>query len=216
MQLDYHFNASNDSVFINCIVTCSQAITMTTPKLRVAIIEKTITFTSAPGGNGEKVFENVMRKMYPDATGTTLATAWTVGQTQTFKFAAKIPTYIYKKTEIAAVAWIQDDTGKNVKQSAYSPSPGTTNITDVVTSNSLTVFPNPAMGVFTANFKTEKNDNYTVRIINTLGQVVYKEALNNFSGTYSKQMDVTSFSKGVYTLSITNSKNEDVKQVVVY
>ena len=123
--LKHWFNAANDSIFINCDITCSQNVTMTTPKLQIAMMEKTITFTTAPGSNGEKVFYNVMRKMYPTANGTSLATAWTNGQKKTISFKAAIPSYIYKKTEIATVAWIQDDADKSVKQSAFSPTAST-------------------------------------------------------------------------------------------
>jgi hypothetical protein len=77
IKLDHWFNAANDSIYINCEITCTQAVTMTTPRVRIAMIEKTITFTSAPGSNGEKVFYNVMRKMYPNANGSALPTAWT-------------------------------------------------------------------------------------------------------------------------------------------
>ena len=123
IDLKYWFNGANDSVFVNCEITCTQNVTLTTPRVRIAMEEKTITFSSPPGTNGEKDFYNVMRKMYPDAAGTALAGAWTNGQKKTLSFKGKIPTYVYKKTEIAFVAWIQDDAGKSVKQSAFSPSP---------------------------------------------------------------------------------------------
>ena len=147
MKLDYWFNTANDSIFINCDVACSKAVTLTTPKLRVAMLEKTITFTSAPGSNGEKVFYNVLRKMFAspssanNAGGTVLPTSWTVGQTQTFKFKDKIPTYIYKKTEIATVAWIQDDGGKVIQQGVFSPTPNNaTSVIDMTAINNLNIF----------------------------------------------------------------------------
>jgi len=125
VNLVHWFNAANDSIFINCEVTATQNTTLTTGRLRIAMMEKTITFGTPPGSNGETVFYNVMRKMYPNANGTTLVSSWTTGQKKTVSFKAKIPTYIYSKPQIAVVAWIQDDANKNVKQSAFSPSAGT-------------------------------------------------------------------------------------------
>ncbi len=125
IKLDHWLNSAQDSIFVNCEITCSQNITMTTPKLRVALIEKDITFASAPGSNGEKSFYNVMRDMYPTANGSALTTTWTTGQKKVISFKEKLPTYIYKKSEIGVVAWIQDDTDKSVKQSAISSSPST-------------------------------------------------------------------------------------------
>lgn len=120
IKLDHWFNTANDSIFINCEITCSQNVVMTSPRVRIAMVEKTITFSTAPGSNGEKDFYNVVRKMYPNALGSPAATNWTVGQKKTLSFKAKIPTYIYSKPQIAVVAWIQDDSDKNVKQSGFS------------------------------------------------------------------------------------------------
>ncbi|HET7818437.1 MAG TPA: Omp28-related outer membrane protein [Bacteroidia bacterium] len=217
MNLWYQFNAANDSINISCTVTASQAVTLTTPKLQVAMVEKTITFTSAPGSNGEKVFYNVMRKMYPDASGTTLPTSWTNGQAQTFTFKAKIPTYIYKKTEIAVVAWVQDNTGKKIQQAVFSTAAIPLSNHDVnALSNSVSVYPNPSNGIFTAYFDAKNVNNYTVKVTNALGQIVYKEALNDFSGEYSKQMDISSFGQGVYMFSVSSSDGEQVRQVINY
>jgi len=219
IDLSHSFNAANDSIFIACTVTATSAFTASGAlKLHLAMLEKTITFTSAPGSNGEKKFYNVVRKMYPNASGTTLTAGnWTAGQTQTVNIKAKIPTYIYQKSEIATIAFVQSDGNKKVQQAAFSPTASnTTGINNVVVENSLSVYPNPSRGEFTTSFEAAKADNYTVKITNTLGQVVYQEELTNFAGTYSKKMDIGSYGEGVYLLVISNGKNEDVKKVISY
>jgi hypothetical protein len=218
MKLYHQFNAANDSIFITVKVTCTQASTMTTPKLQVSMMEKMITFTTAPGSNGEKAFEHVMRKMYPSASGTAMATTWTVGQTQTFTFKGAIPTYIYKKTEIATIAWIQDDKDKNVKQSVFNPTANSipTGIADVAASINLNAYPNPSNGLMNVYFESASSANYNVRITNAIGQVVYEETLSNFNGIYSKELDLTKYGKGVYVLSVANSAVQQVQKLVVY
>lgn len=219
MKLDYWFNKANDSIFIKCKITCTQAATMTTPKLQVAMMEKLITFASAPGSNGEKAFEHVMRKMYPDANGSSLATNWTVGQTITLDFKGAIPSYIYKKTEIAAIAWIQDDANKNVKQSIYAPVPTSipTSVDEEATATlNLNAYPNPSNGAVNINFEAVSSANYSVKIINAIGQVVYEEALSNFKGIYTKQIDIQKYGKGVYMLNIGNGEVQQVQKLVVY
>jgi len=89
-------------------------------------------------------------------------------------------------------------------------------VNDLFSSGYIGVFPNPSNGEFSVFFNTDNADNYAVKINNALGQTVYEEALNNFSGVYEKQLDIGSWGKGVYMLSVTNSKNEVVKRVVVY
>jgi hypothetical protein len=217
MKLIHWFNAANDSIFISCKITCNKAMNMTTPKLQVAMIEKTITFTTAPGTNGEKVFEHVMRKMYPDAGGTTMATAWTAGQSQTYTFKAAIPSYIYKKSEIATIAWIQDDKDQSVKQSAYNADPNIpTGIDNVSANMQLNAYPNPSTGLVNVYFESPKTTNYMLHITNVIGQVVYEEMLSNFKGSYLKELELSKFGKGVYTISIANSTDQEVKKLVIY
>ena len=57
---------------------------------------------------------------------------------------------------------------------------------------------------------------YIVKVTNTIGQTVYEEKLNDFSGTYSNKIDIGAFKKGVYMLSVSNSRNETVKKVLVH
>ena len=125
IQLTHWFNSANDSIYINCDLTASQNTSLTTGVLHVGMIEKTITFTTAPGSNGETVFYNVFRKAYPNANGTALTSSWTNGQKKTVSFKAKIPSYIYSKPEIAVVAWVQDNADKSIKQAGFSPTAGT-------------------------------------------------------------------------------------------
>ncbi len=90
-------------------------------KLRCALTEESIHFATAPGTNGEKDFEFIMRKMLPDANGSGMtAGTWTNGQTQDITLTAKIPAYIKDKTQIAIVVFIQDDGNKKVLNTAYS------------------------------------------------------------------------------------------------
>jgi Secretion system C-terminal sorting domain len=127
IALSHNFSADYDSVFVTMVITCTQNDAGTL-KARVALVEKEINFTTAPGSNGETTFYSVMRKMLPSAAGTTLATSWTVGQTQTLNFAVPIPSeyglpipgYIYNLNKLAVVAFIQDDATKNVRQAGYS------------------------------------------------------------------------------------------------
>lgn len=123
IQVSHFLNSAQDSIFITVQATATQNINMTTARLRVALIEKEIDFTNAtynPGSNGEKIFKHVMRKMYPNASGTVISNSWLNGQKKVISFSEKIPAYIYQKSQLAVVAWIQDDQTDNVKQAGYS------------------------------------------------------------------------------------------------
>ncbi len=121
MQLVHWLNAANDSVYVSCQITCTQNATLTTPRLRMALTEKTISFATPPGSDGEKVFYNVMRKMIPAESGTALPAVWVPGQSKTISYGIKIPAYIYQQSQLATVAWIQDDASKTVIQAGFCP-----------------------------------------------------------------------------------------------
>jgi hypothetical protein len=91
-----------------------------------------------------------------------------------------------------------------------------TGVNDLFTTNHIDVFPNPNTGIFTLSFNTEKTDDYKIKVTSAIGQTVYEEKLNTFSGTYTNKIDISTFTKGVYMVSVSNSKNETVKKVLVH
>jgi hypothetical protein len=115
MSVTHTISSDYDSIFIQVIITCTQAVTGALV-LQTVIEENHIHYATQPGNNGETDFYNVLRKMLPSPSGTTLATSWTVGQTQTLNFAVPLPTYIHNVNEVRVVAYIQNNTGKSVKQ----------------------------------------------------------------------------------------------------
>ena len=134
--LTHQLTSGYDSVQVAVSVSNSSTSTITSGsagslKLHLALVEETINYSSAPGSNGETVFHNVMRKMVPDANGTTLSDTWTAGQNQTYQFTIALPTYIANLGEIAFVAFVQDDSNKEIKNAAFSPKQAVTGLADV-------------------------------------------------------------------------------------
>jgi PKD repeat protein len=80
----------------------------------------------------------------------------------------------------------------------------------------LSVFPNPNDGNFTLMFTAAEQMDYKIEVSNAIGQRIYSENMISFSGVYSKQLNVVEFGQGVYTISLTNSKNQTVKKIIVY
>ena len=94
--------------------------TFVNPKLRVALTEKTVAFSSPPGSNGESVFFSVCRKMLPDAIGSTFtipapgdSTELSLEYIPTANFLAAV-----NLDSLRIVAFIQDDPSKVIYQSA--------------------------------------------------------------------------------------------------
>ncbi len=129
LNITHTWNATLDSITINYTVTAAQAFTAAAPlKLRLAITEEHISYATAPGTNGEKDFEFIMRKMVPDVNGTALGGTWTNGQVFSGSIKAAMPTYIWNKAEVAIVGFIQEDAtagpglfvSRPIHQAAYS------------------------------------------------------------------------------------------------
>ncbi|MFN5630230.1 MAG: T9SS type A sorting domain-containing protein [Bacteroidota bacterium] len=161
LNLSHTLSANLDSIFITAVVTAAQDLTgLANPKLRLAIVEKTITFSSAPGSNGETEFFDVMRKMVPNATGQTLVANWTNAQTQTFTYAVKLPTFIYNLLEVGVVGFIQTDGNKVVHQAAISNPVSIANYASIpsVNSDALTCVNNIAPSI---TIKNEGSANLT-------------------------------------------------------
>jgi len=92
-------------------ISASAAFTATGNLIcRVVMIERRIKFATQPGTNGEKDFDDVVIKSFPSIqAGTPMAASWTNGQTQTFTLSCPLPAYTRDKSEVAIVAFIQDD-----------------------------------------------------------------------------------------------------------
>lgn len=119
LSVSHYLSADYDSIFITIIISCTQSVSGTL-KLHTIVEEEEINFTSAPGGNGETEFYDVMRIMFPSSQGASLASSWTAGQSDTFYYAEPLPDYIYNVNEICVVAFIQNNSDKNVKQAGLS------------------------------------------------------------------------------------------------
>ncbi len=77
------------------------------------------------------------------------------------------------------------------------------------------IYPNPNTGIFSVTFNAGAQSNYKISIINTLGQLVYEEALTGFSGAYSKQLNLEQYGKGVFMINVADQESSSTKRVVV-
>ena len=76
-------------------------------------------------------------------------------------------------------------------------------------------YPNPSRDIFNVTFTSEDIQNLEVRIINVIGEVVYTENLEQFVGQYTKQVDLATYTKGVYFLEITTDNGVINKKLIL-
>lgn len=120
ITLNPTLNAGKDSVTVTVDVNTPAAFSGANLKLHVLLVEKQITFSSAPGSNGETVFHHVVRKMITGSAGYTIQNSWAMTETQSYTFTIPMPNYIYDTRELEVVAFIQNNTSKEVHQAESS------------------------------------------------------------------------------------------------
>ncbi|MEO6902415.1 MAG: C25 family cysteine peptidase [Bacteroidia bacterium] len=79
--------------------------------------------------------------------------------------------------------------------------------------NVFNAYPNPNSGTFIISFNNPEAINYQLDIRNALGQTILQEKI---SGQFSKEFNVSQYGKGIYFISLTDSKgSRAVKNIVV-
>ena len=78
--------------------------------------------------------------------------------------------------------------------------PGSVRLDGGTSIESLDVYPNPSRDIFNVSFTSKEAQDLEVRVINVVGEVVYTEGLENFTGEYAK-VNLVKYAKGIYFLS---------------
>lgn len=118
MRMTHYFNAAQDTMFVVVMGRATSAINSNNLKLNISVIEKTMEYASAPGSNGERIFHNVMKKLLPNAAGTSIA-AMEAGDYFAYKYSWALAN-VMNVSELTAVAWLQDGTTKQMIQGCKS------------------------------------------------------------------------------------------------
>jgi len=118
LHLRHQISAANDSVYLTMLAKCTQAVSGQLVAHNV-VIEKLIHFNTPPGTNGERDFNNVMKKMLPNSSGTAIPTPMVNGDyvliETSWAFAG-----VYDVAQIAAIGFIQSNGNKEIHQTANS------------------------------------------------------------------------------------------------
>lgn len=101
-------------------------------------------------------------------------------------------------------------TRSNIKHGSLS-----TGITKEILSASVVVFPNPASNQITVGLSPQIN-RAIIRIENVMGQVVFQENIDaSGNNSTNRKIDISSYSKGMYIISIESDNNKIFKKIIV-
>ncbi|MEC9209185.1 MAG: T9SS type A sorting domain-containing protein, partial [Bacteroidota bacterium] len=79
--------------------------------------------------------------------------------------------------------------------------------------SNINIYPNPSAGLFTVEFKRIKENNSTIRIVNSIGDMIFLKELK--IGERSKQINLSTFSKGVYFIELQTDDGVSNKKLIL-
>jgi len=86
-----------------------------------------------------------------------------------------------------------------------------TNISEISSINSISVYPNPATNYTKVNLYSSEKKNITLKLTNTIGKIVSKVNINLLPGNNNINLDVSNLKNGIYFI---NSKSTNESQSI--
>lgn len=207
---------NNTDVTINVDLTSFVNFTTANTRLHVVLIENELSrndFSPLPT-TSQQIFKYVMRKMLPNANGTTLPNM-TSGQTQNFNFTHTLSNTLKGDMEnVSVIVFVQNNTTKEVYQATSAKLTGNVGLTENAIESSMLVYPNPASDFAIVTFNAE-TDNAVIEVVNALGQTVYTENLGSINGDHFVQLPTTQLSEGLYFVNVRTSSGSATKRLSV-
>ncbi len=217
VNLSANYTISGNTVDMNININPVADIQSNNLKMQVAIFEYTT--HNNTGTNGETEFKYVMKKMVPDAMGTSLAplvagTNVTQSLTYTFQGIYRLPpnalspinnaieNSVEEFGDLGVVVWLQDQTTKEIFQSCYATIlVGTTEIGNP--DGIISIFPNPAKTEVNVHYFLAEEASVSVDIYSMMGQKVSSvENIRTASGSHYQVFDTQNLTNGIYIMNL--------------
>lgn len=198
---------TNDSLRVNVSVT--PYFTMTgNYRLHIAAVERQYLNPGATTSQSNYVY--VMRQMFPDAGGTTIAsftnnTAITNSFRKTYavgNVTQNSMRFWGSPVNSDLIIFVQDNNTKEVLQSKVIPATNALAIANVTAAGSIRIFPNPATDVAVMEVTVDKAATGTVLISDAAGRVVYQTSASLKSGANAIQVPAGNFAAGLYNVTV--------------
>jgi hypothetical protein len=222
----------NGSILSADVTVTSENASDANEKLQIAVVEKFVHYASQPGNNGETDFYWSVRDMMPTHTGT--AVNLNAGQSYTFSQNSTLDAS-WDTSELFVIAWIQNDTTKDVLQAGSSiPKDPYEFANDVPVRAALTPLGEMKEFYGTLYNLGENSDTYDIHIDRDIpaswsasicaDNICYPPFISDITVTAGLgelvewQMDVTPNTDnytGVITVTITSQGNPSLRETII-
>ena len=198
-------------------------------KVHVAILERLTTRNKK--NNGETEFYWVMKKMLPNASGSTInlsvGTPVQITQTYTLRGGYRLPSSasdpinlasensVEEANDLIGVVFVQDESDREVLQSEWSvnaPWDYYAAVSEKAIANlNISMYPNPAQTTLTINTADVK-ETTAIRVVDLTGKEVLNATAN---GGLETAIDVSALSNGIYFVQLTLNGNTAIQKLVI-
>jgi len=209
MEPDFELTIDVDQVFpVMQISVGIEALKATAVKeliLYTVVLENLIEDPDYSGTNGLSRFENIVRKILPDAGGITYDQSWEAGDKQSVTISWEQPYEFLVADSIAVVVFLQDyNTNEVLQASKY-------NILEFPTSSAnptffpesgIRIFPNPATDLVHVRFDDILSEPLWLQIYDFSGRIVHIEEIP--AGIQLHSSYLQELNSGLYIIGILN------------
>ena len=77
------------------------------------------------------------------------------------------------------------------------------------------LYPNPNSGVFNLEVVNNEYKSLEVNILDITGKIIYAESIDNNTKVLKKQIDLSSYAKGIYVMQVQSDKEAFTKKIVI-
>jgi hypothetical protein len=80
---------------------------------------------------------------------------------------------------------------------------------------SVSVFPNPTNGAISISLEGFEGKKTDLRIMNVIGNVVYREVIQDPEPRYLRNLDLSKFAKGLYYVKLETATYSEVRKIIL-
>ena len=202
--------ASDDGITIHVVVNRIDDVTSSKPVLHIALVEKAV------AGNNQFV----LRKMLPTAAGTPMKAKASDAIPSTFEATYSWPVnYFDDLAQLAVIAFVQDETTREVFQAYILATPDPSTVPSVITGvepsfgSQVSFYPNPADHTVNVVLPEGSQGDIAVTVIDAFGREV---VVTEFAkGDKGGAINTSTLAAGVYVVQLQTPKGTLRRKIIV-
>ncbi|WP_051359919.1 T9SS type A sorting domain-containing protein [Adhaeribacter aquaticus] len=112
---------------------------------------------------------------------------------------------------LCTIGWSQSSYPVELAKEKQQVAPSTTRLSNP----DILVYPNPSNGIIHLALSGFKGRKTEIRIMNVIGNVVYRETLNDVDEQFTKTIDLTRYANGLYYVKLQADDYSELRKVII-